>query len=410
VADQEQEYEQALQLHYAGLLDVAEDAIVTVDEQQRIVMFNRGAERIFGLSRGEVRGQSLDILIPPRYETVHRQYVDEFARSTIVSRWMGERSEVYGRRKDGSEFPADVSISKLAVQGKMYLTAIVRDVTERKRTQEAILTLNRDLEHRVAERTAELQRKNEEIRTTTQQLWHAAKLASVGELAAGIAHELNNPLGIISLRLEAVLAKTPPGDPRRSALEIIEQELDRMSSLVANLLQFSRPGREAVSSVDLSEEMNRTLDLMHHQMRKRGIDVRPVYGPEHQIVLADRQKLRQVFLNLVANACDAMSAGGTLTLRIQRQPLGSGAQGVMIEFVDTGHGIPPEVLPKVMDPFFSTKEEGKGTGLGLAICRRIVQEHRGTIRIDSAVGKGTTVRIALPVHSGVNVDGLNPTN
>jgi signal transduction histidine kinase len=285
-----------------------------------------------------------------------------------------------------------------------YLPEAVRRALDLVRTRRELHESNTQLRRALAD----LEAKTQELRLTTQQLWQSAKLASVGELAAGIAHELNNPLGIISLRLEGVLAKTPADDPRRSALEIVEQELDRMGNLVANLLQFSRPGREAGSSVDLGEEMNRTLELMHHHMRKRGIEVRPAYGTERLVIHADRQKLRQVFLNLVSNACDAMTAGGTLTLHIRSEPLKNGRKGVMIEVVDTGHGIPPDVLPKVMDPFFSTKEEGKGTGLGLAICRRIVQEHQGTIQIESAVGKGTTVRIALPASDGTNVDTLNP--
>jgi signal transduction histidine kinase len=112
-------------------------------------------------------------------------------------------------------------------------------------------------------------------------------------------------------------------------------------------------------------------------------------------------------LNLVNNACDAMQAGGTLTLHIRNEKLENGVPGAVIEIADTGHGIPPEVLPKVMDPFFTTKEEGKGTGLGLAICRRIVQEHHGAIQIDSEVGKGTTIRITLPVSNSYNVSQLH---
>jgi signal transduction histidine kinase len=256
---------------------------------------------------------------------------------------------------------------------------------------------------------ADLEAKTEELRVTTQQLWQAAKLASVGELAAGIAHELNNPLGIVSLRLEGILAKTAADDPRRAALEIVEQEVERMAGLVANLLQFSRPGKEEATSVELDEEMARTLELMHPQMRKRGIEVRREYAPGSVRIHADRQKLRQVFLNLVSNACDAMHAGGTLTLKIRHDTLDDGRPGAAIEITDTGHGIPAEMLPKVMDPFFTTKEEGKGTGLGLAICRRIVQEHHGTIRIQSEVGKGTTIHITLPVSTSYNVSQLHPT-
>jgi PAS domain S-box-containing protein len=410
----------ALRMYFAGILDVAEDGIITIDEMQRIVLFNRGAEKVFGWPREKVLGKPIEALLPPRYSAEHRGHVEEFARSGVVSRNMGDRREVHGRRKSGEEFPAEVSISKMQVDGRMYFTAIVRDVSARRRAEDAIRQLNQELEGRVEARTAELveanrqlTRKSEELvraledhRATTQQLWQAAKLAGVGEMAASIAHELNNPLGIVALRLEAVLAKTPADDLRRRALEIIEQELDRMAGLVSNLLQFSRPGREEVSSVDLGEEAARTLDLMHHHLKKRSIAVVPRFGPEPVRVHADRQKLRQVFLNLVSNAADAMPQGGTLTLTVRRGPLEAGAPGALIEVADTGHGIPPEVLPKVMDAFFTTKEEGKGTGLGLAICRRIVQEHHGTIQIDSAVGTGTKVSIAIPVGDPANVNRL----
>jgi signal transduction histidine kinase len=283
-----------------------------------------------------------------------------------------------------------------------YLPDAVRRALEQVRTRQQLETTNAQLRRAYAE----LEQKTEELRQTTQQLWQAAKLASVGEMAASIAHELNNPLGIISLRLEAVLAKTPPDDPRRKALEISEQELERMASLVSNLLQFSRPGKESMSSVDLAEEVDRALELMHHHLKKRGIMVRRELENETLRVLADRQRLRQVFLNLVSNAGDAMPQGGTLTLRLKKHPLADGRPGVLIEVVDTGFGIPKEILPKVMDAFFTTKEEGKGTGLGLAICRRIVQDHQGTIHIESQPGQGTTVRITLPASNGINVDRL----
>jgi len=411
-------------LHSAGLLDVAEDGIITVDDRRIVVLFNRGAEKIFGYGSGEVLGQPLEMLIPWRFADTHPAQVEEFVRNPVVSRAMGERREVYGRCKNGEEFPADVSISKTVVDGQTYMTAIVRDVTERKRAQAAILKLNAELEQRVAERTAALteahgqsQHANdqlthalEELRSTTQQLWLAARLASVGEMAASIAHELNNPLGIVSLRLESVLAKTPLDDSRRRPLEIVEQELDRMAGLVANLLHFSRPGKEEVSSVDVCAEARRTLDLMHPHLKKRGVEVRQELAAESVNVHADRQKLRQVFLNLVSNASDAMGDGGRLTLRVGLRALVDGRPGVYIEIADTGHGIPAELLPRVMEPFFSTKDEGKGTGLGLAICRRIVQEHHGTLQIESEVGRGTTVRITLPAGNETNVDRLRQSS
>src|SRR5262249_27404308 len=162
-----------------------------------------------------------------------------------------DRNEVYGLGSDGEEFPADITISKVSLNGDLFFTAIVRDITARKKIEAELLNLNRDLEQRVESRTAELAEGNRrletaltELRATTQQLWQSAKLAGVGELAASIAHELNNPLGIATLRLESLMAQTPPGDPRRRAMEIVEQELERMAALVSNLLQFSRFGHD----------------------------------------------------------------------------------------------------------------------------------------------------------------------
>jgi signal transduction histidine kinase len=228
----------------------------------------------------------------------------------------------------------------------------------------------------------------------------------VGELAASIAHELNNPLATVSLRIESVLAHTPVDDPRRRALEIIEQETKRMGELVANLLQFSRRGREEVSTVDVRQELAKAAELMHHHLRKKLLTVVQEYAPDTPVVYGDRQKLRQVFLNLLTNASDAMSEGSTLTLRTAPAMLPNSKPAALIEVADTGVGIPAEDLERIMEPFFTTKEEGKGTGLGLAICRRAVQEHHGIIEIASEVGKGTTVRIVLPAKNGTNADHL----
>jgi signal transduction histidine kinase len=254
---------------------------------------------------------------------------------------------------------------------------------------------------------AELRAKTEELKATTQQLWQAARLAGVGELAASIAHELNNPLGTVHLRLESVLAKTVEDDPRRRPLEIVMQEVERMARLVANLLQFSRPGREEVSTVDVCEEVAKTIELTEHHFRKRQVRVRPLCAHgEVPAIFADRQQLRQVFLNLFTNAADAMPNGGTLTLRVRNGELAGGA-AVVIEVADTGVGIPAEDLARVFEPFFTTKEEGKGTGLGLAICKRIVQQHNGTLEVESKVGEGTTIRLTLPVRNGANANGLH---
>ncbi|MFH1027210.1 MAG: response regulator [Pseudomonadota bacterium] len=329
-----------------------------------------------------------------------------------------------------------------------YETAMAKNV-ELVGTQDELKNLNKELEGRVQKRTealsievaerraaeVALQAKNEELNAVLQQLWQAAKLATMGELAASIAHELNNPLATVSLRIESLTAQTPEGDSRRRELAIIGQEVERMGILVANLLQFSRRGRQQISTLDVCEEIEKTLELINHQFRNNNIRVVREFAAGVPRIFADRQQLRQLFLNLFTNAGDAMPGGGTLTIRVYAQGSGDRGQGsesgvqesgvaqapeprslsgpeadprsptpdpkasafVVIEIADTGTGIPPEILPKVMEPFFTTKPEGKGTGLGLAICRRIAQEHGGTFSITSEglPGKGTKVCITL---------------
>jgi PAS domain S-box-containing protein len=366
-----------------AVLAAAVDGILTIDERGAVQTINPAAERLFGYAADEVIGQNVKLLMPPPFRDEHDGYLARYL-ATGEKRIIGIGREVVGLRKDGTSFPMDLSVAEACLGDGRVFVGIIRDLTERKRA-------------------------DEDIRAMTQQLWHAAKLASVGELAASIAHELNNPLATVSLRVEAVLARTLADDPRRRALEIIDQEVKRMGELVANLLQFSRRGAEQISTVDLRQELTRAVELIHHQLRQRLIRVVQEFAADTPLLYADRQKLRQVFLNLLTNASDAMPQGGMLTLRTAPTLLPNGQPAVLIELADTGVGIPAENLAKVMEPFFTTKEEGKGTGLGLAICRRVVHEGRGTIHVASEVGHGTTVRVVLPVQNDANVGHLQKT-
>jgi PAS domain S-box-containing protein len=365
----------------AAIVESSEDAIVGKALDGTIMSWNAGAERMFGYSAGEMLGRHISILAPPDRPCEVPTMLERIRLGERVDHF-----ETVRVRKDGRRIDVSVTISPIRdVSGKVLgAAAIKREITEQKRV-------------------------NEEIRAMTQQLWQAAKLASVGELAASIAHELNNPLATVTLRIESVLARTPADDPRRRALEIVEQEAKRMGDLVANLLQFARRGDGQTSTVEIRQELAKALELIHHNLRKRLISIVQEFAPDTPTIYADRQKLRQVFLNLLTNASDAMPQGGTLTLRTAPATLDNGKPAVLIELADTGTGILAENLERIMEPFFTTKEEGKGTGLGLAICRRVVQEHHGSIQIASEVGKGTTVRIVLPVKDGVNVDRVRGT-
>jgi signal transduction histidine kinase len=299
-----------------------------------------------------------------------------------------------------------------------YETAVNKNL-ELIEAQDELKRLNQGLEEIVDQRTATLrvevnerktaeaalQATNEEIKTISQQLWQAEKLATMGELASSIAHELNNPLATVSLRVESLIAQSTGDDSRLRELDIIGKEIERMSNLVSNLLQFSRRSQQQISTVNVCEEIEKTLELVHYHLRKHNIAVAREFKLEGMLIHADRQQLRQLFLNLFTNASDAMPEGGTLTIRVTNRPE---EKQICIEIADTGVGIPPEILPKVLEPFYTTKPEGKGTGLGLAICRRIAQEHGGTLNITSegGPGKGTRVGITLPFSNGHNTASL----
>jgi signal transduction histidine kinase len=276
---------------------------------------------------------------------------------------------------------------------------------ELKKTNTELHHLTLELDNRVAARTEELEKKSEEIRIISQQLLQAEKLATMGELAASIAHELNNPLATVSLRVESLLEKTPEDSTHQRELKIIEQEIERMSNLIANLLQFSRRSRPQISTVDVCEEIEKTLELIYYHLRKHTISIMRQFARDVPQIQADRQQLRQLFLNLFTNAIDAMPRGGMMTIVVAVNQEG---KQMRIEIADTGTGIPPEILSKVTEPFYTTKPEGKGTGLGLAICRRIAQGHQGTIEItsDAVPGKGTRVCLTLPVTDSSTVDYL----
>ena len=375
-AIERQRSEQALRLseaRFRGLLEAAPDAVFVVDGAGRIAFANAQAEALFGYSAGRLLGESIERLVPEHARERHAELRERFMAAPRV-RAGDPHMELSCRRMDGTEFPADIRLGPLEQSDDVSVLCVVRDISERKAAEQAL-----------AAKTAE-------IEAMSRQLWQAAKLATMGELAASIAHELNNPLATVSLHIESLAAELAAAGPHGRTLAIMEQEVDRMATLVANLLAFSRRGMTAITTVDLSQEIENTLDLLHYQVRQHQITIVRDASAGRVLVHADRQQLRQLFLNVCTNAIDAMPGGGSLAIQVE--PL---EDRVCIDITDTGAGIAAEDLPRLMEPFFTTKPEGKGTGLGLSICRRILQEHDGSLEITSAGrGLGTRVRLALP--------------
>ncbi|MDZ7378650.1 MAG: ATP-binding protein, partial [candidate division KSB1 bacterium] len=241
---------------------------------------------------------------------------------------------------------------------------------------------------------ASLLDRDEQLKQRAQQtIMQSERLATVGQLAAGVAHELNNPLGGILLYANLLLEKAKDGDPIKEDLQVIVRETERCRRIVRGLLDFSRQTKLEMTLTDLNRIINTTLDLVVTQAIFKGITVTRNLSPLLPKVMVDVGQMQQVFINIIMNAAEAMAGNGSLEVTTSVQD----NSYVVTSIRDTGPGIPEEIRSKIFDPFFTTKPLGKGTGLGLSIAFGIVRKHNGVIEVETEVGKGTTFHIKLPV-------------
>jgi two-component system NtrC family sensor kinase len=240
----------------------------------------------------------------------------------------------------------------------------------------------------------DLQEQIDRLKVTQAQLVQAAKLAGVGELAAGVAHELNNPLTSILGFAQLLLNVTPPDAPSRGDLEIIANQARRGRDIVRNLLDFARQTKPQRLPADVNQVLCQTLVLVRQYLEKSEIAIEEDFAPDVGVLTLDSGQMKQVFLNLITNAAQAMPKGGELRLRTAC--VGS---EVAISVSDTGQGILPEIRERIFEPFFTTKATGEGTGLGLSVSLGIVQGHGGRITVESQVGQGSTFTVWLPIET-----------
>jgi signal transduction histidine kinase len=232
-----------------------------------------------------------------------------------------------------------------------------------------------------------------EFRRLLDQIIQSEKLAEVGRLSAGIAHEINNPLAVIAYGADLLLREESLSSFQQELVERIAGESERLQALTGGLLSFSRPRETARNWTDLNEILRDVLRLVRYEVTRHAIELKETYG-ELPPVYADPNKLKQVFINLILNASQAMKEGGILSVDTRRAADG----WVEVSVADTGPGVPAAVREHIFEPFFSTKAEGEGTGLGLYICRNIVAEHGGRLFLETEEGKGTAFRLLLPTH------------
>ena len=346
------------------------DPMVVIDTDGIVVAANQAMERVFQWDREELIGQNVSVLMGEPYRSEHDTYLQNYLR-TGEARAIGRVRKVRGRRRNGRDFPAEISISQLeglTASGRHFI-GMVRDVSDR-----------------------------EEM---TAMLSHAERLAAAGELAASVAHEVNNPVNTI---LNCVQLHRD-GDTDPELIDDIEAEAQRIAEIVSELLDMSRDNRESISSLDLHKIVSKTATLMRRRIMSRGVELSVDVPVGLPLFLGRQQEVQQVLLNLLMNAQDALqqkAPGEPRNLWIRgevlERDLGRGLEpaGVRLRVRDDGPGIPPETQSRIFEPFFTTKRERGGSGLGLAVSRRIVERYGGTIVLDSEPGAYAEFCIELP--------------
>jgi len=345
-----------------AFLESASESIVATDAAGRIVLVNAKTETMFGYSRDELIGQPVELLIPTRLRERHVGHRAAYMAAPRV-RSMGQGLDLSGLKKDGTEFPVEVSLSYVHTEEGTRAIAFVTDISERVAFQRAAR--------------------------------QADKLAALGTLSAGIAHEINNPIGIITSRVEVMLLEGEGGAlpaELRKDLEVILRQARRVAAITQGLLSFARQSSGVRAPVNLNRVVEEIFHLVQKDLTRGHIEVTLSLDETLPDSVADANAIGQVLLNLLTNARSAMPDGGQITIATSYQPA---TRSLRLTVTDSGSGIPPEILPKIFDPFFTTRSDG--TGLGLSISHGIVHDHHGILAVRSEVGKGTTFTLTFPV-------------
>ncbi len=329
---------------YKKLVDSISDAVILIDSQKNILSWNSGAQKIFGYSLEEVAGSKINMLFYSMNEDDNLEIPGD---------------ENIFRRKDGSNFPGLISNKPLQDRRNAGNVLVIKDIKEQK-----------------------------EMANLETRLIQSEKLFMLGKLAAGVAHEINNPLTAISLHTQIMLKKKWD-DKTDNRLEIINKETDRAARIVKRLLEFAHQSEPKINSVDINREIDKVLNVLEPQLKGTKITADLTLLP---FIMADREQIQQVIINMVTNSIQSITTDGELIIKTAAKN-----DHIEISITDNGCGIAQDNIARVFDPFFTTKIPGEGTGLGLSICYGIIKKHNGSIDVKSEVGAGTTFTIRLPI-------------
>ncbi len=373
----------AREAHLRSILDTVPEAMIVIDEQGQVTSFSAAAAKLFGYGAEEVIGRNVRMLMPEPYRSEHDGYIGNYLR-TGEARIIGYGRLVKGQTKDGEVFPMELAVGEARANGQRIFTGFVRDLTSRQKMED--------------------------------ELRQSQKMEAVGQLTGGVAHDFNNLLTVITANLEMLTPRLSDPDQRELAKEAQDAALDG-AKLAAQLLAFGRRQPLNAKSTDIGPLVSNFADLLRRTLGE-SIELRILVVGSAHLTVVNSSQLLNALLNLAINARDAMPRGGQLTVEITHARLDADyaqtypdirtGRYVLITVTDTGSGMSEEVRRRAFEPFFTTKPTGAGTGLGLSMVYGFVKQSGGNIQLYSEAGRGTSVRVFLPLSDGVGT-GATPT-
>ncbi len=376
----------------SDIIATMSDSLILIDPEGKIIEINKSALEMLGYTSDEIIGNSSERLFPESYKTIIGNEGDKLLKENSLK----NRQDLF-RTKNGEDIPVSFSISEMKDKEGYLLgfVGVARDMRELLRLQESEreFTIEKARSDALMERAQELQEAYDKLKAAQAMLLQSEKMAAVGQLAGGVAHEINNPMGVILGFSQSVVKRIKEDDPLYMPLKSVEREAMRCKKLVGDLLTFSRTGKTQFELIDINQTIEETLSLIEGQAKVKNIEIIKAYNKGLPFITANTNQIQQVIVNLCNNAVDAMPDGGKLIIATKK----AGEQ-IEVDIIDTGKGMSEEIKEHIFEPFFTTKEVGRGTGLGLSLCYEIIKKHNGTIEAKSEIDKGTTFTIRLPLN------------
>jgi PAS domain S-box-containing protein len=370
-----------------AIMDSLDVGIIFVDENNDIIFVNKSAEKIRQMKSEERVGTSILDCHLGRMADKVLEVMNTFKQDHNSTRHKVIKTQ-------GKYFDNTYNVVKAEDSQYLGVVLLSQDITEKKMLEEKLQKYNEELEQKVRERTEEIESAYHKLQIAQQQLIQSEKMAAIGQFVAGLAHEINNPLDGIQNCLQAILTEPANLEQTKNYSELSLEGLYKIEMLVKKLLSYARNHTLEKSEVDINSILRDILSLTSLKLKNKNIKIQEELSADAPLIYGDHHYLEQVFVNLILNASDAMSDGGTLTVRTTCNSEGF----VTIKVIDTGYGISKENLNRIFDPFFTTKYKSNGTGLGLYLAYGFIMQHNGKISVKSKEGKGTEFTVILPIN------------